>query len=123
MSYTHKNVFAVFIMCWFSIYCKPLYSLALKKSLNINSIAMFFFYCLNFTTEQIIFPFSFLHKCYLYVHRMEEVGIKPEHKVICFGQLFGMCDQVSFLLGKHKRNHFRNLAIAVTVIELQLQGI
>lgn len=32
--------------------------------------------------------------------RMEEVGIKPEHKVVCFGQLFGMCDQVSFLLGK-----------------------
>lgn len=31
---------------------------------------------------------------------MEEFGIRPEHRVVCFGQLLGMCDQVSFLLGK-----------------------
>jgi proline dehydrogenase len=34
------------------------------------------------------------------IKRMEELNIKPEDKVICFGQLLGMCDQLSFPLGQ-----------------------
>lgn len=30
---------------------------------------------------------------------MQELAIKPEHKLICFGQLYGMSDHLSFILG------------------------
>lgn len=34
--------------------------------------------------------------------KMEEIGVTPEDKVICFGQLYGMCDYITFPLGKDK---------------------
>lgn len=34
------------------------------------------------------------------IGKMKEIGIEPVDKVICFGQLLGMCDYITFPLGK-----------------------
>uniref|UniRef100_A0AAG5CVS4 Proline dehydrogenase n=2 Tax=Anopheles atroparvus TaxID=41427 RepID=A0AAG5CVS4_ANOAO len=34
------------------------------------------------------------------IEQMKEIGILPEDKVICFGQLLGMCDYITFPLGQ-----------------------
>jgi hypothetical protein len=31
---------------------------------------------------------------------MDKLGIRASDRVICFGQLLGMCDYISFSLGK-----------------------
>lgn len=35
------------------------------------------------------------------IQQMKEIGISPEDKVICFGQLLGMCDYITFPLGMY----------------------
>lgn len=35
------------------------------------------------------------------IEKMKEIGISPEDKVICFGQLLGMCDYITMPLGKN----------------------
>ncbi|XP_022216666.1 proline dehydrogenase 1, mitochondrial isoform X1 [Drosophila obscura] len=34
------------------------------------------------------------------IEQMNQIGISPEDKVICFGQLLGMCDYITFPLGQ-----------------------
>lgn len=45
------------------------------------------------------------------IEKMKEIGISPEDKVICFGQLLGMCDFITMPLG-----WFRNNLIDLTLL-------
>lgn len=35
------------------------------------------------------------------IEKMKEIGVSPEDKVICFGQLLGMCDYITMPLGNN----------------------
>lgn len=35
----------------------------------------------------------------IHLKRMEEYRINPNDRIVCFGQLLGMCDYISFYLG------------------------
>lgn len=35
------------------------------------------------------------------IQKMKEIGVEPEDKVICFGQLLAMCDYITFPLGMY----------------------
>ena len=37
---------------------------------------------------------------------MKELGIKGDERLICFGQLLGMCDNLTFPLGKTQKHFF-----------------
>lgn len=41
------------------------------------------------------------------IEKMKEIGISPEDKVICFGQLLGMCDYITMPLGKLLQSIFK----------------
>lgn len=65
-----------------------------------------FLYCLNEIKKQPLGRISAMIASHnedtvrFAVEKMDEYAIKPQDRVICFGQLLGMCDYISFYLGK-----------------------
>ncbi|KAH8420011.1 hypothetical protein KR009_004798 [Drosophila setifemur] len=50
------------------------------------------------------------------IQHMKEIGISPEDKVICFGQLLGMCDYITFPLGRvFLLNYFKKSEILIVI--------
>lgn len=47
------------------------------------------------------------------IDKMKEIGISPEDKVICFGQLLGMCDFITFPLGKTRHATSERVILSV----------
>ena len=54
------------------------------------------------------------------VQKMVEYGIKSDERVICFGQLLGMCDYISFYLGK---NFEKNLKLFFKITKLYINRL
>lgn len=47
------------------------------------------------------------------IERMKEIGVSPEDKVICFGQLLGMCDYITMPLGNFLLLHVANKSLKI----------
>ena len=48
----------------------------------------------------------------IFIFSMKKFGINPEDRLICFGQLLGMCDNISFPLGMTINNpNFQEITI------------
>ena len=55
--------------------------------------------------------------------RMKELDIKREDKVVCFGQLLGMCDHVSFPLGESASRRPASVSHHLTPVSLQVWSV
>ena|SRR6218665_3563210 len=90
----------------------------------LNFISLFYFAVKNFSFDDVdqlcnsheILSFIEVHNIqlmYLYFYfRMREYGVKSTDRLICFGQLLGMCDQISFSLGMQLNHHFTFISLA-----------
>lgn len=57
------------------------------------------------------------------VQKMDEYGIKVADRAICFGQLYGMCDQISFPLGNNiKRKNITSDVLKINYVTYKLKG-
>ncbi len=68
------------------------------------------------TTRSIMGQKSELIDIFFFSVRMKDLDIRPDERLICFGQLLGMCDNLSFPLGdsaKFVRALFARLTFAV----------
>ena len=51
---------------------------------------------------------------------MKELGIKGDERLICFGQLLGMCDNLTFPLGNFITYSFLNITHNINYYEFTL---
>lgn len=52
------------------------------------------------------------------LQKMDEIGISPEDKVICFGQLLGMCDYITMPLGNGRFLCFVYCLVVLVCVKL-----
>ena len=60
-------------------------------------------------------------KTYFFL-RMAELGLDPQERVLCFAQLLGMCDQITFPLGNNLTTTLNTWKIFLTIISILGQG-